>query len=359
MTETLRVGAIGGGVYGTAIIKCIDAYKRQGRAELVSICQLNTAALKQQEERFQARGYTDYREMFAREQLDAVTVATPDDLHSEMVIAAAEAKIHVLVTKPLDTVSVRAQAMIDACTANGVMLYVDFHKRFDPAHIRLKQEIAQNKFGKIQYGYACMEDKIVVPRDWLKDWSMRSSPNWFLGVHFYDLVHWLTGALPVNVLATGHKGKLTALGIDTFDSICARVGFDDGSVFTFDTSWILPESFPSIVNQEIRLIGQEGIAEVDSQDRGYTSASTASPEGLVINPFNSAEFDHPVWGAQVDGYNNQSILRFLDLVAAVKSGARTLDSLDGLYADGAQALVATRIAEAVDTSIKTGGIVTL
>ncbi len=359
MSQKIRVGAIGGGVYGTAIIKCIDAYKRQGRAELISICQLNTTALKQQEERFQARGYTDYREMFAREQLDAVTVATPDDLHSEMVIAAAEAKVHVLVTKPLDTVSARAQQMIDACKANGVMLYVDFHKRFDPAHIRLKQEIAQNRLGKIQYGYACMEDKIVVPRDWLKDWAARSSPNWFLGVHFYDLVYWLTGAQPVSVYATGHKGKLTALGLDTFDSICATVKYADGSSFTFDTSWILPESFPSIVNQQIRIIGQDGIAEVDSQDRGYASASTANPESQVINPFNSAEFDHPVWGMQVDGYNNQSILRFLDLVAAMKFGGASLASLDGQYADGTQALVATRIAEAVDTSIRSGEVVRL
>ncbi|RJT34213.1 Gfo/Idh/MocA family protein [Rahnella woolbedingensis] len=354
-----RIGVVGGGVYGTAMLKCFAGAHRQGLVTLVALADLDENVLKRQGENFAIAGYQHYQQMFAEAALDAVAVATPDHLHAEVVLAAAAAGLHVLAQKPLDTDVTRARKMIDTCAEHNVMLFVDFHKRFDPAHQRLKQEISAGKLGPIQYGYVCMEDKIIVPSGWLRKWAASSSPSWFIGVHFYDLVWWLLDSQPVSVFAQGHKGKLTSLGIDTWDSVCSRVTFANGATFSFDISWILPDSFPSIVNQQIRVVGQEGIAEVDSQDRGMFCATSDSAESQVINAFGAQEYQHPVWGPQMQGYTFSSMLYFLELIALLKRGEVTLSQLQGKYPDGESAMASTRIGAAIDRSLQLGQPVTL
>jgi predicted dehydrogenase len=230
------------------------------------------------------------------------------------------------------------------------MLYVDFHKRFDPAHMQLKNDIRNGRLGKIQYGYAHMEDKITVPSVWFKNWAKYSSPAWFLGIHFYDLIQWLLESEPRKVYATGCKSKLAGMGIDTYDSIQARFEFENGAVFSMDSSWVIPDTFPSIVNQGIRVIGSEGISEVDSQDRGIISAfedETAS----VSNPFAAFEVKRPLLGIVPQGYTYESMLYFTKLVNMLKNGTK-LEELEGSYPSGEEALVSTRMCEAVHESIQ-------
>ena len=183
--------------------------------------------------------------------------------------------------------------MIASTEENNVMLYVDFHKRFDPGHIQLKQAIKSGKLGRIEYGYACMEDKILVPTKWFKNWAHNSSPAWFLGIHFYDLIYWLLEEKPVKVYATGLKKKLAGMGIDTYDFISARFEYEDGKTITVDSSWIIPNSFSSIVNQQIRLVGTEGMQEVDSQDRGIVASYECEAQNNVLNPYARVEMDYP------------------------------------------------------------------
>lgn len=356
MTRTFRprIAVIGAGIYGSTMLKCFSAAQKQGMVDLLALAEIDEELLQRHTRNFGIQGYADYKEMLRNVSLDAVAIATPDHLHGQVVLAAADAGLHVLVQKPLDTSSERAQQMIDACRQRGVMLFVDFHKRFDPAHMRLKSDMLAGRLGKIQYGYACMEDKIEVPSVWLHKWAARSSPSWFLGVHFYDLVYWLIQSPPHRVYAIGHRGKLKSMGIDTLDSINARVEFANGAGFSFDVSWILPTGFPSIVNQQLRIVGEEGVVEIDSQDRGMFSSYSDAAESLVINAFGAQEYEHPVWGAQVQGYTFASMIRFIELLGAMKSGLVTLDELKGKYPDGEDALVSTRIGEAVDRSMATG-----
>ena len=124
----------------------------------------------------------------AKENLDGAAIVTPDYLHKEITIYCAEQGIHMLVQKPLDTTTAGANEMVEAAGKNEVLLFVDFHKRYDPGHIQLKKDMQSGRLGNIQYGYVCIEDIIMVPSDWFKTWAQHSSPVWFIGVHFYDLL---------------------------------------------------------------------------------------------------------------------------------------------------------------------------
>ncbi len=269
-----RIGVVGLGTFGINHLYTFRQLGWQGTCRLVAACDINERLLEERLRKFQFAPYTDVREMLAQEQLDGLTVVTPDPYHRDIVLAAAEAGVHVLCEKPLDVTVEGCLEMIQACERAGVLLQVDFHKRYDEYHRAMRQRILAGELGRIEYGYSHMEDRVEVPRDWFPGWAKASSPAWFLGIHFYDLARWLMGANGARVWAQGRKGRLRELGVDTFDSVTAMVEFDNGASVCFDTSWILPDGFPAVVNQGIRLVGTHGLLECDSQDRGTWTCST-------------------------------------------------------------------------------------
>lgn len=351
-----RFGIIGGGKFGEVHLQTFRQLGWDGIAEPVALCRLNPGALTKQANEFGLAGYTDYHEMLEREQLDGVTVVTPDHLHREMALAAIERGIHVLVEKPLDVTVEGCREIIDAARKKGVLLQVDFHKRFDPEHRQVERAIREGRMGDILYGYAWMEDRIEIPADWFPHWAGDSSPAWFLGVHFYDLVRWMIKSDAAEVYARGRKEKLKEeMGIDAYDSVSAHVTLKNGAQFAFQTSWILPRGFEAIVNQGVRLVGTKGIWEVDSQNRGSQSCM----EDAGMETWNSnarREFEDSRGRPRLGGYVIESIENFGRNVAFLKNGG-TLEELAGSYASGEDGLEATRIAQAVHESIESGKVV--
>ena len=122
-----------------------------------------------------------------------------------------------------------------------------------------------------------------------------------------------------------------------------------------DASWILPNSFSSIVNQQIRLVGTEGFQEVDSQDRGVVAAYNEDSYSHVVNPYGNMIVDDPVAGPVPTGYCIESMLVFLQLVNRMKAGA-SLEDMEGLYPTGEEALVSTIMCQYAHESAKTGKI---
>lgn len=296
-------------------------------------------------------GYTDYRRMLDEAGLDAVTVATPDHLHREMVLEALDRGVHVLVEKPMDVTAAGSVEMAERARARGVLLQVDFHKRYDPYLIDARDRLAAGGIGTPQYGYAYMEDQITVPAEWLRGWAASSSPFWFLGTHKYDALRWLTGKDAISVRAHGATGKLTGMGIDTYDSVSAQLEFDGGFSATIQVSWILPESFDALVNQGLRLVGTDGVVELDTKNRGlrYCLAGhgVTSP-----NPMSLQRRTGPR-GTQVTGYFMDGITDFLENVCFLREGA-DLDQLAGSYPDAEDGVRTTELAEAVASSLASG-----
>ena len=200
-----RIGVIGAGTFGINHLRAFRQLGFMGQAQLVALAELNEETLRNRLQEFPLRGYTDYREMLAHEDLDAVSIVTPDHLHCDIAVDCARAGKHVLVEKPLDVTVEGCRAMVDAAREAGVLLQVDFHKRYDPEHEQLQIAARNGDLGDILYGYAHMEDRIEVPVDWFPRWAGKSSPVWFLGVHFFDLVRWILGCNARRVFATGQR----------------------------------------------------------------------------------------------------------------------------------------------------------
>lgn len=353
----IRLGVIGIGTFGINHLRAFLQLSYEGKVKLVAVSDLNEKRLSELEKEFRFRPYVDYREMLQKEELDGVSIATPDFLHRDITLDVISSGRHVLVEKPLDVTIEGCKRIVELAEKKGILLEVDFHKRFDPYHMELERLVnEEKKLGEILYGYVHMEDRIEVPTRWFPSWAARSSPNWFLGVHFYDLIRWVLKSNAVSVYARSQRRKLISLGVDTCDSIQAQIEFENGAVVSFDTSWILPDSFEAVVNQGLRLVGTEGMIEIDSQDRGaracFTSNKTMTSYNLGFRYKKKDKSGRTLYL----GYGIESIQDFAENVIFLKNGGKLKD-LAGKYPSGIDGLEVTKIACAVEESAEKGKVV--
>ncbi|MGD8780820.1 MAG: Gfo/Idh/MocA family oxidoreductase [Ignavibacteria bacterium] len=356
--KKLRIATIGIGRFGIFHLHAFRQLEEILNVELVAAAESDVSKHLAIENKFNIPVYNDYLEMIDKENLDAVSVATQDHLHRDAVVNSLSSGLHVFVEKPLDTCTDGSFEMINIAKEKDLLLQVDFHKRYDPYHIEIKKLVNKNKFGDFLYGYCYMEDQIVVPRDWFYDWVSHTSPVWFLGSHFIDLISWLMNCKVKSVFAKGHKNKLLKLGLDTFDSVQSMLTFENNAVVTFDSSWVLPEQFSSIVNQGFRLIGTEGIVEADSQNRGTTSCFT-SEQGIRNHNSGFIQLEKGFDGkAKYEGYGIRSIQHFIENIVHLNSGFK-LEDLEGTYPSGIDGHEVTKAIEAIHLSTETGEVIDL
>ena len=356
MSDVIRVGVVGCGIFGQWHLKALTQLQNEGKAELVAVADFVEEKRNEAAKAYGVTPYKDYREMIEKEKLDAITVVTPDTMHADIAVTALEMGCHVLCEKPMATTMEDCRKIVDVSNKHPEqILMVDFHKRLDMYHVELERAIREGELGDIQYGYAYMEDKIVVPRDWFKNWPVGSSPFWFIGVHFVDLIRWVIKSNGKKVFATGRRDKLKSLGVDFWDNIQAQIVFENGASFTVDGGWTLPDGFEAIVNQGLRIIGSEGILEIDSQDRG----AGACLKGKTQQSYNLgvyAEKQTPDGKIIYGGYGIESIMEFAYHVNYLKGGGKIAD-LKGMYANADDGLEVSKICNAVHQSAEQGGTV--
>jgi predicted dehydrogenase len=352
----IRIGVVGGGTYGESHLAVYRDLESQGRIQLAALAECNEERRAQRAKEYDIPVYASHTEMLEAEALDGVTVATPDHLHYQVALDVLEAGLHCMVEKPLDVTVEGCRKLIAKAREKKVLLEVDFHKRFDPYHIELRESFLEGKFGDIEYGYAWMEDQLWVPAKMLRGWSENSSPVWFLGVHMFDLARWVMGNPdPVKVYATGAKKKLASMGIDTYDAVQTHVEFANGANISFQNSWILPDNFEAVVHQGVKLVGSEGVFECDSQyrgGRGCLKDEKMRTWNLGIKYRERDKHNRIRWR----GYFHSSIADFAENLLFLEEGGG-LDALEGRYASGEDGLAITQIACAAHESMETGSVV--
>lgn len=282
MAEKLRTGVIGLGVWGETHLM---AYTSDPLAQLVGVCDLNAELAKERAEQYGVAFWTtDYRELIARDDVDAVSVVTPDFSHREIAVAAAEAGKHVLLEKPMATSVEDAQAISDAAASAGVRLMVDFHNRWNPAMLAAKEAVENGEIGEPHVLSLRLNDTIYVPTQMLS-WASRSTVVWFLGSHAVDLVRWLFNDEVVRVYAVSRSRVLRGIGIDTPDFFHYILELSRGGVAHVENCWIMSNSLPTIFDFKLELIGTRGTIFADCSShrmvQKYTEKEAVYPDVAV------------------------------------------------------------------------------
>ncbi|MBK5297967.1 MAG: Gfo/Idh/MocA family oxidoreductase [Vicinamibacteria bacterium] len=299
--KTIRVGIIGAGIWGTNHALALTTHPR---CTVAVICDRDQDRARRAGERFGCAWTTSLDEMAASD-VEAVTIATPDHLHREPVVAMLRAGKHVMVEKPLATTVADGLAMVAAAEQAGCHLMVDFHARWHPLFMGAKGYVDRGELGAPVMAYARLSDTIYVPTEMLT-WSGHSGPEWFLFPHTMDVVRWLFGRNPVEVTAKGYRGVLEARGIPCWDAIQAMVEFEGGAFCTFESSWIMPDSYSNVVDNRLSLYGERGGLEIRNEPSLWAFTDR------FHTPFSSESVTRygKVWG-----YQYEPIRYFADCVA--------------------------------------------
>ena len=311
----------------------------------------------------------DWRRIIDDPAIDVVDIATPNDQHAEMAVAAAEAGKHVLCEKPLARTAEEAQPMFEAVRKAGVVNMVAFNYRRTPAVVLAKQYIEENAIGRI----------LSFRGTYLQDWSADpSSPlSWRfqksvagsgalgdIATHVIDLARYLVGEVSsVNAVLQTHiaerplqSGGLdmlgTALGpsdaprgpVDVDDEVHTLLRFANGAVGSieatrnaygrnnFITLELHGETGSIFFNYERRDELQVCFAEDAADRRGFRTIYTGPS-----HPYGDALWPIPALGI---GYGETKIIETHDLMKAIVEGTHAAPD----FGDGLQV---ARVADAV------------
>ncbi len=319
MGKQLNLGVIGVGTFGEVHVEAYDAYHR---ANLKALCDIDEKRGKELAEKHRCEFFSDYSEMISKADLDAVSVATPDFLHRDPSIRAAEAGLDILLEKPMATTVEDATAILKAAEASGSRLMIDFHNRFSPPFVSLKQSIEDGEMGEPKFIQARLNDTIYVPTGMLS-WSKSSNVLWFLGSHLLDLSRWLLASNPKAGFSVASEGVLTGMGFDTPDFFQSIVRFESGSVASLENCWILPETHPSVYDLKLEFVGSNG------------SFNANVSHSTMAEKFTREKRENPDMIASVDihgrrmGFTKSSIWHFVDCALDDKEPMVTGE--DGLW----------------------------
>ncbi len=238
----------------------IEALEEHGvQAELVAVCDTDPAALERAVARTAAEGFPSLERLLAGSDADAVVLATPSGLHARQAMAAAAAGRHVITEKPMATRWKDGLAMVDACDAAGVRLFVVKQNRRNPTIQLVKRAIDKGRFGRLYL----MTMNVLWSRpqayydsaDWRGTWEFDGGALMNQASHYVDLFDWLGGPVESVHAFTGTLARR----IEVEDTGVAVVRWRSGALGTMSVTML---TYPRNYEGAITVIGERGTVRV-------------------------------------------------------------------------------------------------
>ncbi|MBA2277487.1 MAG: Gfo/Idh/MocA family oxidoreductase [Chloroflexia bacterium] len=293
-TKRLRVGIIGCG----AGVFHLEGYAEEPRAQVVALAGLDTDRCQDLAKRFEIpRVYGDYRELLEQDDIDAVSVVVPNNLHLPVTLAALEAGKHVIVEKPLARNADEGERMVRAAEAHGKVLAVAFQRRHRHDVQIVRRIVANGELGDIYYAKAFWMRRSGIPD--LGSWftskeAAGGGPLIDLGVHVLDMALHMTGNPTVTAVSAvtyaqlGPQGKGNWPGgrrrsanagarYEVEDLAVALLRMENGATLHLEASWAVYTGMTDEFG--VQLFGSKGGARIHSKD--YAQVGTLELYGDV------------------------------------------------------------------------------
>lgn len=249
--EIVGVGIIGGG--GIARGAHIPGYQKLSNVKVVAVADTSAEAREATAQQFGIETtYADFHEMLKRDDIQAVSVTTPNFMHAEATIEALKAGKHVLCEKPLAMNAKEGKAMVEAARKSGRKLMCGFNNRFQPGIQVLKRFADSGAFGTMYYARSQALRRRGIP-----GWGLFISkekngggPLIDIGVHILDATLYILG-FPKPVAVSGQTyamfgkrpdviglmGQWDYKNFTVEDFAVALVRFEDGSTLVLESSF--------------------------------------------------------------------------------------------------------------------------
>ena len=290
--------------------------------------------------------------------LACAIVSVPDHLHFQITRDCLESGFHTLVVKPLTPTVKEAKELIDLAEKMNLYGAVEFHKRWDKQNLMLRDIFQTSRLGDPLYTWIEYSQRKSIPTTIFKNWVEKSNILQYLGIHYIDIIRFVTGAVPIRVMAVGQKNWLKSKGINVHDAIQCMVEWKmpNGTLFnqTLLNNWIDPETTSALSDQKIKFVGTKGRFEADQKERGIRlvidDESLGTPNPDFCQPYGT-ENSQIRW----QGYGIKSISTFLQDVNDIISDNKTPESFEGKRPTFNEAIISTAVIESAGNSLADNG----
>lgn len=224
--EAVNIGIIGAGAFAGYHIRAaelveglqVKAVSRRNARELEEFCRT-----------YSVEGCTDYHDILADPQIDAVLIATPHHMHTVIVEEAARQGKHILLEKPLAESPEGVTRIAEAVTSSGVRFMTGFSNHFTKANRKAKEIVASGEIGEIITASSVVNKYWMVPerRDWHLS-RVSGGGMWLtIGVHLIDR---LTFFIDSRIAAISARMGTRFHDQDAADSSAAFLRYRNGAV---------------------------------------------------------------------------------------------------------------------------------
>lgn len=252
----LRVGVLGAGA--VAQLVHLPLLVDRSDVEVVALADADDHRANTVAERFGVPRVTETELLIVEEELDALIICTPNNLHDSMAVAALEAGRHVLVERPFALTPEGCREIVDAADKAGLVAMPGMSHRFRPEVSALRAFALSGELGRIHAGRAAWMNRAIPARR--SSWRHRTEQSgggalMDLGVQAIDLLLWILGQPKIT--------RLTAVASrdehEVEDAASLMMQTEDGAGLTVEVSW---NFFSSEDRHYVRVLGTEGGGEL-------------------------------------------------------------------------------------------------
>ena len=211
-----------------------------------------------------------------------VFTAVPDQLHYNIILTALRSNQHVCTVKPLVLKYQQALEIEREATSRGLTVGIEYHKRFDDRSLMARRKYREGWFGEFRLGTARLFEKWYYRHSNFQNWMTTENSDSFtyIGCHYVDLLHYITGLLPASVSVYGIRDRYPN-GNEGFLWTDARVIWNNGACLNVQDGLGFPDAAPGTNTQGMMLYCSDGkmggLIEHHDQFRGMKYSYLRQP----------------------------------------------------------------------------------
>ena len=265
--EKVKVGVIGAGRIGKLHTENLVKFVPQ--AKVVAVADVFAERIKEWAKDLGIeKVYSDYHDILADKDIDAVIICSPTNTHSQITIEAANAGKHVFCEKPIDYDIDKINNALAAVKKAGVKFQVGFNRRFDHNFKAVRDMVDDGKIGNVNIVKITSRDPNPPSIDYVK-----VSGGLFLDmmIHDFDMSRYLSGSEVEEVYASGAVLVDKAIGdAGDIDTAIVSLKFKNGALGVIDNSRKAAYGY----DQRVEVFGSKGCVTVKNDTDNSTELST-------------------------------------------------------------------------------------
>ena len=305
---------------------------------LAAVCDTVESKAKVIAEQFGVPHFSDMHELMRKVNPDVVVILTESGRHAEHTLALAPYGKHIVVEKPMALSLADADAMIAACDAARIKLFVVKQNRFNVPVMQLRKALETGRFGKLVLGTVrvrwCRDQSYYDQDAWRGTWALDGGVLTNQASHHVDLLEWMMG----DVESVFAMSTTALVNIEAEDTAIVSLKFRNGALGVIEAT---TAARPKDLEGSISVLGEGGTVEIGgfavNQMKHWMFSKPLPEDAEVIskysvNPPNVYGFGHQAYYDHVVGCildNKQQLVdglqgrRSLELISAIYESIET------------------------------------